>query len=138
MIIAQAKMTPGDVQQVIRKQVDEWRAEVARLNDLIIAATGGVQVSAGSIGDDPDFVQMLFAWRSAEFARNEFSAIISYIDSRPRQAAQQSSAAALNAALEDAAALMAGKDDGIWANTCAKAIRALKSSAPKLADGEGE
>ena len=148
-------------------------------------------VSAGSIGDDAEFARLMEsfanAWVLDDDAGNAFksakSNLITYIDSRPRQAAQkapakrqnlveknhvgaglrwaetiaaeqiaiahQSPAAVRDAALDDAAkacideqvdyASTSSAEDQAYNSAtvhCSDAIRALKSSAPKLADGE--
>ena len=184
----------ADQPAILADQVASWRAEVARLNDLIGVATGGEQAIAGSILDESDFLELLckFHHESSceEFNQAKYdaarSSLIAYIDSRPRQPVQAPdliaalnkiqrmaeigeygiadvARAAVAGATRDAAGVQeapeavrdADKRDaeryrhleaqcrtgsyaGIISRDAIDADIALKSTAPKLADGEGE
>lgn len=90
--------TASQAPEVLTKQVATWRAEVARLNDLIAHATGVSQAPAVSIDSDPEFQRLHGAWVGGrEYFQDDenptvqadWMAFIAHIDAKLAQAYQK-------------------------------------------------
>lgn len=89
--------TASQAPEVLTKQVATWRAEVARLNDLIAHATGASQEPAVSIEKDEEFLNLLTRWTKHQDNTNadimaghiKWTELIAHIDAKLAQAREE-------------------------------------------------
>lgn len=126
--------TASQAPEVLTKQVATWRAEVARLNDLIAHATGVSQAPAVSI-DDEEFSHMLaqaaIFWMADPLryalAREK---LVAHIDAKRAQEREEA-IGALAIAFEKMLCAAVGRDWSTSGISASSLVEALRSRAEK-------